>query len=352
LKRWILSVAVWTGIVYFYTFMNVFSFEQYFKQSPITDYIFSSYFHLEIVLTGLILGSLFLLIHRITELPEVRKRSFGFIILLKSLLYFLALTICAFIIYQIFARFEIVSRAEFRYFADTLLNWKFIGAFILYFVVAVFLLNFVIQVNRKFGPGVLFDLIRGKYYHPRQEDLILLFIDLKSSTTIAESLGHERYSQFLRECFHELTPVLLKYNAHVYQYVGDEIVLQWQTEKGLDRLRFVNTYFDFKKRLEDRKNYFLERYGYSPEFKAGCDSGEVTVTEIGDVKREIALHGDVLNTAARLEKKCNEYEEGFLVSENLESQISSSEKYELQFLSNMPLRGKRENVKFFSVSLA
>jgi adenylate cyclase len=52
-----------------------------------------------------------------------------------------------------------------------------------------------------------------------------------------------------------------------------------------------------------------------PEFKAGVNAGVVTVAEIGDLKREIAYHGDVVNTAARLRSACNEFDKQLLASE-------------------------------------
>ncbi len=350
LKGWLVSIIAWIAIVYFYALITVFAFKEYFAQNPITDYMYSPFFQLEIILTGLILGSLFFAVGRITDIHSLRKLPFGYIIVIKSVLYFFSLAICTLLIREIFSGLGIVSPEEFRFYREYLLDFRYMLSVVAYFFFFIFLTNFIVQINKKFGPGVLFDLLRGKYYHPRQEHLILLFIDLKSSTTIAESLGHEKYSQLIKECVHELTPVLIRNQANVYQYVGDEVVLHWKTEEGLDRLKCLKTFFEFRERLKVRRSYFQEKYGLYPEFKAGMDSGEVTVTEIGDLKREIAFHGDVLNTAARLEKKCNEYQRWLLVTENLMERISTANGYEFEFLNDIPLRGKQERVKFFAVS--
>jgi adenylate cyclase len=221
-----------------------------------------------------------------------------------------------------------------------------IGTYFLFFIL---LTNFFIQINKKFGPGVLFDLLTGKYHHPRKENLILLFIDLKGSTTIAEKLGHEKYSEFIKECVHELTPILIKNHAKVYQYVGDEIVLHWKMNEGLEELKCINTFFQFDRRLRELENGFITKYGVAPTFKAGMDMGEVTVTEIGELKREIAFHGDVLNTASRLEQKCNEHSESLLVTESLIENVPGKNGYDFQFVNDITLRGKQEKVKYFAV---
>ena len=50
----------------------------------------------------------------------------------------------------------------------------------------------------------------------------------------------------------------------------------------------------------------MERFGLVPDFKVGFHHGAVMVGELGQIKRDIAFSGDVLNTAARIQAKCNE----------------------------------------------
>jgi hypothetical protein len=53
--------------------------------------------------------------------------------------------------------------------------------------------NLLLGVNDLLGPGVLFAFVAGRYYHPRREERILLFIDMRASTSIAERLGEQRF---------------------------------------------------------------------------------------------------------------------------------------------------------------
>jgi adenylate cyclase len=77
----------------------------------------------------------------------------------------------------------------------------------IYFGVVVLLGLFFVQVAEKFGQGVLLSFLLGKYHRPKEEDRIFMFIDLTSSTTYAESLGHLRYSELIQDCFFDLTDV-------------------------------------------------------------------------------------------------------------------------------------------------
>jgi len=80
--------------------------------------------------------------------------------------------------------------------------------------------------------------------------------------------------------------------------------------------------------------------------------GMVTVSEIGDIKREIAYHGDVLNTASRIQGQCNIVHKDLLISDNLEKRLSNSNGFEKELIGDVKLRGKEEKLKIYSLQLA
>lgn len=347
-KDWLLTVLAFIIILYMYSLFSYFGVERYIQDGVIKDYFASNVWHLEIFFAGILLGTLFVLIDQVTERKIFRKKSFGFNILLKSTLYLLALVIVCVIIYHSFSYFELVTLEQLDT-LQTLTSPNFLLSGLTYYAFFILLFNFILYINKKLGPGSLIDLMTGKYYHPKNEELIFLFLDLKDSTTLAEKLGHNKYSTFIKECVHELTPIIQRYSAKVYQYVGDELVLYWGKEEGFHQQNCLNTFFEFIATLTKHEDYYRTKYGEVPIFKAGMASGVVTATEIGDIKREIAFHGDVLNTAARLEKKCNEFNEKLIVTRHVADQIPASNKYKFKFLSDLPLRGKTEHIEFYSV---
>ena len=101
----------------------------------------------------------------------------------------------------------------------------------------------LLQVNDKYGDGVLKDFILGRYFQPKREERIFLFFDLKSSTTIAEKLGESTYFRFLRDSFRIITPAMIEHYGEVYQYVGDEIVISWKVDKKFDPEKCINCFF-------------------------------------------------------------------------------------------------------------
>ena len=193
-------------------------------------------------------------------------------------------------------------------------------------------------------------MIKGEFYHPKEENRIFMFLDLKSSTTIAEQLGHSKYSQLIQTCFLDVSDLVIKHKADIYQYVGDEIVLSWSIEDGLKDLNCIKFYFNYRDLLESKRNYYESKFGLVPQFKAGLEMGSVMVAEVGEIKREIAYHGDVLNTAARIQACCNEFNRKVLISENIESALSEITNNEYELMGDIQLKGKQKNLKIYAVS--
>lgn len=221
-----------------------------------------------------------------------------------------------------------------------------------YYFFMTLVISFINQVNKKYGPGVLVPLLLGRYRQPKEEERIFMFMDLRSSTSTAEKLGHFGYSSFIRDCFEDINEVLYPFRAQVYQYVGDEIVVMWPTSEGLKYSLCIRFYFAVVKQFRDRSAHYLSRYGFLPVFKAGMHMGKVTAVEIGEIKKDIAYHGDTLNTAARIQSLCNEYQRDFLISEYLIENLAIDKgMFQLEHLGQIHLKGKSEKVGLVSVSV-
>lgn len=201
----------------------------------------------------------------------------------------------------------------------------------------------------KIGEYIFFQLLFGNYRPAKEDNRAFMFLDLKSSTTIAEKLGHEKYSFFIQDCFKDLHPAVVKYKAAVYQYVGDEAVLTWSTEMALANSNCIKTYFAFNSYLKSRQEYYMNKYGVVPEFKAGIHLGLVMVAEVGVVQRDIAYHSDVLNTTARVQGQCNEKNAQLLITDEVVNNLEEEHNFNIVEKGEVLLRGKQERVQIFEV---
>ena len=106
---------------------------------------------------------------------------------------------------------------------------------------------------------MMLPLILGKYRVPREEYRVFLFMDLRSSTTIAEEIGHIQYSAFIRDCFSDINFIVFKYRAEVYQYVGDEIVITWLAKDATKDFICLDFFFDCELQFRKRASYYQNR---------------------------------------------------------------------------------------------
>ena len=227
----------------------------------------------------------------------------------------------------------------------------FIPVAFVYAMLVNFSISLLIYINMMLGSGNLLKIIKGQFYTPKVDERIFMFLDLRGSTTLAENLGHILYSELIQDCFYDLA-VVHDYKASIYQYVGDEAVLVWPKEDGKVAMNCIRAFFAFKNRLNERSEYYQRTYHTIPEFKGGLNFGEITTAEVGDLKREIAYHGDTINTAARLQGECNRLGADLLVSEALlaELQLESWVKPELK--GQIQLKGKQDKINVYAIEIA
>lgn len=222
----------------------------------------------------------------------------------------------------------------------------FIGLFTAYIITLIRSLQWRIG-NRAWR------IISGYYLRPREEDRIFLFIDLVSSTKVAEKLGHVQYSCFLQDCFSIMGNAMIRTHGGIYQYVGDEAVLTWSAKRSSNFTLAADFYFIFHEDLEQKREFFKKKYGIYPSFTASLHRGIVMVAEVGVTRRDIAYHGDVVNTSSRVQKVCKIYNKPLLATEKFMKGLNESDHgFASAFVDDVILTGKKRRVKIFSIDAA
>ena len=279
------------------------------------------------------------------------KVSFRKKLLLLFVQQFIFTAIAAVVLYSI-VRFGIGLDvvADFPTFAErfnVFSFWIFAG-------IAAYVLEIIKAIDQKLGPGNLWKLMIGEFSQPKEMERIFMFLDLRSATALAERLGNIRYSQLLQDCFHDIS-IVQQYDAEVFQYVGDEVVLVWKTKEGLSSFNCIESYFAFMNQINEKSDYYKSKYGVIPFFKAGIHIGPVVLAEVGEIKREIAYHGDTINTASRIQGKCNELDQSLIVSDELITAFDQHDmvkKYAIERLGQVTLKGKDRSVKILGIKKA
>ncbi|HXG01039.1 MAG TPA: adenylate/guanylate cyclase domain-containing protein [Bacteroidota bacterium] len=312
--------------------------------------------HLHAIVNGIIIGGLIGVTSSTAEVflfARYRKRlSFTTMLMLRSLFYVVMVAVSVFYVIGFHIAWmhsmtfsEALDSPEFKRFIH---EGEFFQV-VVYALAMSFMINFIRQVNRLLGHNALRMFITGRYHQPIEEERVFMFLDLKSSTTIAEKLGNINYHNFLDDFFHDISSPILESKGSIYQYVGDEVVVTWTKEKGFQDANCIACYFRIAAAIALRSETYEKRYGVVPTFKAGYHVGPVISGEIGDIKREIVYNGDTVNTAARIRTECTTFKKDLLLSGDLLRYLPPIEYLSPEPIGRIRLRGKQEEVELYSI---
>jgi adenylate cyclase len=212
-----------------------------------------------------------------------------------------------------------------------------------------FAVNFLLEVDGLLGQNVLLSFVTGRYYRPRVEQRIFLIIDLKGSTATAERLGEVDFHRLLSRFVNDLTGPIVTQKGQIHKYVGDEVIATWPLAQGLKDARCLRACFGAIERLADLGPSYEREFGQRVDFRAGLHCGPVVVGEMGTVKKEIALIGDTMNTAARIVDACRASGEPVIASAALLHQLAIPTGIAARALEPIRLRGKKSPVELFAL---
>lgn len=215
---------------------------------------------------------------------------------------------------------------------------------IIQFIIIAFIVISLFQIERLIGRKTLIKFLFGSYDRPKEEEQIFMFIDMKDATTYAEQIGNVKFYEMVNETITDMSRSILKRNAEILKYIGDEVVFTWKMKNGLSRNNCVELFFDIEKVMAKKASYYKDKYGCVPTYKAGIHGGKVICAQVGDLRKAIDYSVDVINTTARLEGVCNANDASLVVSKFIYDRLSDNTKYQPTELGQLELKGKSEAV--------
>jgi adenylate cyclase len=206
-----------------------------------------------------------------------------------------------------------------------------------------------IEVNEKYSRGVFINIMLGKYLQPKEERRIIMFLDLKDSTPIAEKLGHKEYFKFIRDFIFNISAGFIENDGRIYQYVGDEIVVWWPESKANAR-KAIAALLTARKEINQHFDRFRRKYDILPEYKVGIHTGIVTVGQVGIIKKDLVMSGDAINTAARIRSACTELNQKMIVSKEVVDLLEMKE-WQTESLGLVDLKGRNQSIELFVLKI-
>ena len=192
----------------------------------------------------------------------LRRQQFLIVLLVRSATYLIAIILILVTISGIYTAISTQTGIGELIRSQILVGWVTEGDFayiVFYSLVVLLVLQFVTLVSRLLGPNVLLNYLLGRYHTPKEEERIFMFMDLRSSTTIAERLGPLKWHKFLNDFFFDLAKPIRRYQGEIYQYVGDEVVISWPREVGIKNLNCIRCFFAILTRIESKNEKYLKK---------------------------------------------------------------------------------------------
>ncbi len=215
------------------------------------------------------------------------------------------------------------------------------------------LLGMVTETGRLIGGPLLTSVVLGTYHRPVRQQLIVMFLDLANSTSLAEAMGELRVHDLITRFFFDIDEPIRVFGGTVLAYVGDEVIVSWPVSDDPARNgRCVGCFLAIERKIARLKGAYEAEFELAPKFRAGLHAGPVIVSECGDAKRQLAYFGDTMNVAARLCDYCKTIDQRLVVSGDLLRQTAVPAGLRVGAGERTSVRGRQEPVEAHVVELA
>lgn len=224
---------------------------------------------------------------------------------------------------------------------------QWIGLLFSAVVAALFVL--ALQIGRVVGARHVGNLLFARYHRPRTERRFFLFVDVVGSTALAERLGPVAVHRFLNAVFTAASEPVVEHGGDIYQYVGDQMVVTWTAAAGARDARAALCFLAVEDALAARAAAFECSFGAVPTLRAALHFGDVVAGEIGDAKRDIVFHGDVMNATSRLEGLTRALGARYLASADAMAALPPHPRLAARDMGEHPLRGRAAPLRAFAI---
>ncbi|MBN2544645.1 MAG: adenylate/guanylate cyclase domain-containing protein [Spirochaetes bacterium] len=182
----------------------------------------------------------------------------------------------------------------------------------------------------------------------RDKDVTVLFSDIRSFTTISESMAPDVLVESLNSYFTIMVDIIYKRRGVIDKYIGDAIMAVFGAPKeyGDDIQQAVLAGLEMLENLEDFNKSQIEKKRKEFDIGVGINYGPVTVGNIGtSQKMDYTVIGDAVNLASRLESLTKEYKIPIIVSDNTKNAVKNY--FYFREIDRVRVKGKLKPVKIW-----
>jgi len=164
------------------------------------------------------------------------------------------------------------------------------------------------RLSRYVGENLVEKLMSSKdglFIENERREITVLFADIRSFTSIAESLSAEEVVSMLNEFFSTMVDIIFKNNGILDKFVGDQLmaVFGLVSPDGNAPHDAVKTAMEMQRAMEELMRERSRRDKDTFEIGIGINTGSAIVGNVGsDNRMDYTVIGDSVNIAARFEQ--------------------------------------------------
>jgi class 3 adenylate cyclase len=175
-----------------------------------------------------------------------------------------------------------------------------------------------------------------------------LFCDVVNSTSLAERVDPEEWTEFMNGVFEAVTEPVQRYEGTVGKLLGDGMLAFFGARSSHedDPRRAVLAALDMMERIEGIRPQAQRELGFDLRIRVGINTGQVVVADVGsEAATETTAMGEAVNVAARMEQTA---EPGTIqVSGDTYHRLGSQ--FQVEALGEIPVKGKTDPVPVYRV---
>ncbi|MEQ9666899.1 AAA family ATPase [Coleofasciculus sp. G2-EDA-02] len=179
-----------------------------------------------------------------------------------------------------------------------------------------------------------------------QKEMSILFSDIRSFTTLSETMTPEENFKFINAYLSRMEPAITEHHGFIDKYIGDAIMALFSgqaddaVKAGIAMLHQLRSY-----------NQHRQNSGYPPiRIGIGINTGGLMLGTIGGISRmDSTVISDAVNLASRIEGLTKNYQVSLLISHHTFSRLSNPGNYAIRLIDKVQVKGKSELVTVYEV---
>lgn len=191
----------------------------------------------------------------------------------------------------------------------------------------------------------------GAALEPVQREVTILFSDIRSFTSMSETMAPREVLEFLDEYFGHMGQIVRGHEGMLNKFLGDGMLAVWGVPDQQEDhpVRAVRAALDMRKKLVELNEHRVREGRAEIRIGIGVHTGVVAAGMLGGAdQREYTVIGDAVNLASRIETLTKALGTDVLVSESTFSKCGG--KFEGTRVGEEKVKGRDAGVVVFTIA--